>query len=71
MRSLTPAFACVVVLSGSALSSRPSAIRHARPHRHPHVHTGQPTGAYPPIWNYFGADEPNYTYAPDGKRLVG
>jgi xylan 1,4-beta-xylosidase len=35
------------------------------------VHAAQPTGPYAPIWNYFGADEPNYTYAPDGKRLLG
>jgi xylan 1,4-beta-xylosidase len=35
-----------------------------------HVHAGQPTGAYSPIWNYFGADEPNYTYAPNGKQLL-
>ncbi len=34
------------------------------------VHAAQPTGAYSPIWNYFGADEPNYTYAPDGKQLL-
>ena len=24
-----------------------------------------------PIWNYFGYDEPNYTYAPNGKKLLG
>jgi xylan 1,4-beta-xylosidase len=35
-----------------------------------HVHAGQPTGAYSPIWNYFGADEPNYSYAPNGKQLL-
>jgi xylan 1,4-beta-xylosidase len=35
-----------------------------------HIHAAQTTGAYTPIWNYFGADEPNYTYAPDGKRLL-
>jgi xylan 1,4-beta-xylosidase len=35
-----------------------------------HVHAGQSTGAYSPIFNYFGADEPNYTYAPNGKRLL-
>ena len=23
------------------------------------------------IWNYFGADEPNYTYAANGKKLLG
>jgi xylan 1,4-beta-xylosidase len=28
-------------------------------------------GALPPIWNYFGYDEPNYTYAPNGKKLLG
>jgi xylan 1,4-beta-xylosidase len=27
-------------------------------------------GAYAPIWNYFGADEPNYTYAPNGLKLL-
>jgi xylan 1,4-beta-xylosidase len=35
------------------------------------VHAGQPTGPYTPIWNYFGADEPNYLYAPNGKKLLG
>jgi len=34
------------------------------------VHTGQPTGPYTPIWNYFGADEPNYLYAQNGKKLL-
>jgi xylan 1,4-beta-xylosidase len=28
------------------------------------------TGTYRPVWNYFGADEPNYTYAPNGTRLL-
>jgi xylan 1,4-beta-xylosidase len=34
------------------------------------VHGDQPTGPYTPIWNYFGADEPNYIYAPDGRKLL-
>ena len=34
------------------------------------VHAGQTTGKYQPDWNYFGADEPNYVYAPDGKKLL-
>ena len=29
------------------------------------------TGPYAPIWNYFGADEPNYLYAANGKKLLG
>ena len=27
-------------------------------------------GPIPPVWNYFGYDEPNYTYAPNGKKLL-
>jgi xylan 1,4-beta-xylosidase len=34
------------------------------------VHVDQPEGALAPIWNYFGYDEPNYTYAPNGKKLL-
>jgi xylan 1,4-beta-xylosidase len=36
-----------------------------------HVRADQPEGAIRPIWNYFGYDEPNYTYAPNGKKLLG
>jgi xylan 1,4-beta-xylosidase len=35
------------------------------------VHAGETTGRYHPDWNYFGADEPNYVYAPNGKKLLG
>ncbi len=28
-------------------------------------------GSFPPIWNFFGYDEPNYSYAPNGKKLLG
>jgi xylan 1,4-beta-xylosidase len=34
------------------------------------VHAGQAIGPYTPIWNYFGADEPNYLYAPNGQKLL-
>ncbi len=34
------------------------------------VDAGQPLSAYTPAWNYFGADEPNYTYAPNGLKLL-
>jgi xylan 1,4-beta-xylosidase len=27
--------------------------------------------SFRPIWNFFGYDEPNYTYAPNGKKLLG
>ncbi len=35
------------------------------------VHFDQPIGELRPIWNYFGADEPNYAYMKDGKKLLG
>jgi xylan 1,4-beta-xylosidase len=30
----------------------------------------QSDGPSSPVWNYFGYDEPNYTYAPNGKKLL-
>jgi xylan 1,4-beta-xylosidase len=35
------------------------------------VHVDQPDGSMIPVWNYFGYDEPNYTYSPNGKKLLG
>lgn len=35
-----------------------------------HVHADRADGSYIPIWNYFGADEPNYLYAPNGRKLL-
>lgn len=35
------------------------------------VHAAEPMGPYVPIWNDFGADEPNFLYARDGKKLLG
>jgi len=29
-----------------------------------------PQGTLPPIWDFFGYDEPNYTYAPNGLKLL-
>ncbi|MFL6427619.1 MAG: GH39 family glycosyl hydrolase [Acidobacteriaceae bacterium] len=34
------------------------------------VHADASTGAFTPIWSYFGADEPNYIYAPHGRKLL-
>jgi xylan 1,4-beta-xylosidase len=35
------------------------------------VDAGQSLGPLPPIYRFFGYDEPNYTYAPNGRKLVG
>src|SRR6202007_1941424 len=34
------------------------------------VDVGKPTGSLPPIWRFFGADEPNYATQPDGEKLL-
>lgn len=34
------------------------------------VDAGKWLGALPPIWRFFGADEPNYATEPDGERLL-
>jgi xylan 1,4-beta-xylosidase len=34
------------------------------------VDAGVRMGPYTPLWAYFGYDEPNYTYAPNGRKLV-
>ncbi len=34
------------------------------------VDAGKPIGELRPIWRYFGADEPNYAYMKDGKKLL-
>jgi xylan 1,4-beta-xylosidase len=35
------------------------------------VDAAKSEGTYAPIWNYFGADEPNYIYAANGQKLLG
>jgi len=35
------------------------------------VRADQSDGTIAPIWSFFGYDEPNYTYAPNGKKLLG
>ncbi len=35
-----------------------------------HVDASRTEASFPPVWNFFGYDEPNYTYAPSGKKLL-
>ena len=37
---------------------------------HIHVSASEPIGPWRPIWNWFGYDEPNYTYMPNGRKLL-
>ena len=51
----------VLVFSGLVCAQSPVMIQ---------VDAGRSLGPLPPIWNYFGYDEPNYTYAPHGRELI-
>src|SRR5690349_190012 len=35
------------------------------------VDVSRPIGPLQPIWRFFGADEPNYAYMKDGRKLLG
>lgn len=35
------------------------------------VDAAKSLGPLRPVWRFFGADEPNYAYLPDGERLIG
>ncbi len=59
---LTAALPATAAAFGQSEASAPVSVE---------VHAGQPTGPYTPIWNYFGADEPNYLYALNGRKLLG
>ena len=59
--SLVPA---TILPAARAQTTAPSAPVHVS------VHSRQPIGPYTSIWSYFGADEPNYLYAPNGQKLL-
>lgn len=57
----------LLLLDGFATRAQEQAGEHVTIH----VRADLADGAIRPIWNYFGYDEPNYTYAPNGKKLLG
>jgi xylan 1,4-beta-xylosidase len=62
VRWVVAAFAVQASCAAGQSAGRPVVVK---------VHVGQEVGGTTPIWNFFGADEPNYTYAPNGKKLLG
>jgi xylan 1,4-beta-xylosidase len=68
LAALLPA-AATLCAQTEARVKRPIETQHPAPVS-VQVHAGQPTGPYIPIWSFFGADEPNYLYAPNGKKLL-
>ena len=61
----------LVALILVTLTNYPCWSQQASPSASIEVHYDQPDGQLSPVWNYFGYDEPNYTYAANGKKLLG
>ena len=65
---------CALTLSVTARSQTQQASTPDRTAAFPvsiHVDATARRGPLPPIWRFFGADEPNYAYAKDGQKLIG
>jgi xylan 1,4-beta-xylosidase len=61
---------CLALVVGG----RAPALRSATPEPFPvsiQVDAARPGGELEPIWRFFGADEPNYAYMKDGRKLLG
>jgi xylan 1,4-beta-xylosidase len=59
-RHRLPLLLCL--FSAALLAQQPTSIQ---------VDAGERLGAFKSNWNYFGYDEPNYTYAKNGRKLIG
>jgi len=60
--SCLAALAIAVAATAVAAESFPVAI---------HIDAAKTKGELKPIWRFFGADEPNYAYMKNGKKLIG
>ena len=65
VRILLQASALVIAFGLQSWSQESSGKVHIR------VYAGQSDGAMASVWNFFGYDEPNYSYAPNGQKLLG
>ena len=58
---MIPRLAAALLFTYAAFAQAPVAI---------HINAAQKLGSAQPVWAYFGYDEPNYTYAPNGAKLI-
>jgi xylan 1,4-beta-xylosidase len=63
-RRLSLAAAALAALATTAAAPAPSFPVQVK------VDASRTTGALPPIWRFFGADEPNYATMKDGRKLI-
>ncbi len=52
------------------VSTAPTWSQHSSATVNIRVHADQTDGTTPPVWRFVGYDEPNYTYTPNGKKLL-
>jgi len=72
MQRCHPLGATITLLAiGMVLAATPAVPQQTATHVSIQVDLTQSDGSLNPVWNYFGYDEPNYTYAPNGKKLLG
>jgi xylan 1,4-beta-xylosidase len=60
-----------ILLAASRLSSCPTAVAEGTFPVEIRIAVDRPKGELKPIWRFFGADEPNYSTAPNGRKLLG
>jgi len=63
-KSLRGAWVCglaLVMIAAPSLAQQKAVIR---------IDASGPRERWSPVWDYFGYDEPNYTYAPNGEKLL-
>jgi len=73
MRRLFPYLSTLCLAVAGWAQAQPALAQAAPPAAAPvalTVELGQPLGALPPLWAFFGYDEPNYTTMPDGQKLL-
>ena len=66
-----PVVSAVLAALAMLLGMRASDRQEPAPATSVRVYFDQPDGPLVPVWNYFGFDEPNYAYAPNGQKLLG
>jgi xylan 1,4-beta-xylosidase len=62
----------IALLIATLLVARPLPVhgQQAKGNVSVQVHVDEPSEKLTPIWNYFGYDEPNYTYRTNGQKLL-
>jgi xylan 1,4-beta-xylosidase len=66
MERFTPVLCALCLLAGKLVAAESNSFPVSIT-----VDASRPLGSLKPIWRFFGADEPNYAYLPDGQKLLG